>query len=657
MDNGRLDELFDRYLDRELSTLEEAELVHLLARPDCMAHWRRLASLEGKLQEELLESSFGGADKGKVDAPIADDSRSAILRRSLRRSDPRAAVSNAQPYWMAGFVAAVLLFAVLLLASLISSSSDPNPAHKASARRPTLLEPSELKEADGNQVQADAARRDQEARLEEIRRRREELGRLASRQDQDAAEQEKHQSEESQLAKDKERIEREMRDAIERAKTVRGPVPVEQKPSAPPGLPSIPSEVTTQAVVAGVEDVTGEASLVTKEGKVSLKAGANLLSGQGIETGGGKSRIVLRFVDRTQIQFGPNSSAGEIKAEKGKHLFVSQGTVRAVVVKQPKDEPLIFVTPHGEAKVLGTTLRLWVDPDPKKGTRLEVEEGKVELKNLAGKIVDVPAGNSAVAASGLDLVAAKVDSSAQVPRPGLALWLRADQGAVVRGSSVAAWTDHSGNNRHATQPLPACQPALVRGAVNGHPALRFDGVDDSLAFPCPVTGLTEMTIFLVAAALEDRTGGVNGSGNAALFWHEAENYGTVVVSPFQTKIRFFFGTGQRQAIFSYTRPSSLGQGYSLTTAIKNGTSALLFVNGQESLRVTGQVASIAQCDKIGQIGRGEGDVATNRQFPGQFEGWNYFSGEIAEIVVYARALPEAERTSVEQYLLGKYFSK
>jgi hypothetical protein len=40
MDNGRLDELFDRYLDRELSTLEEAELVHLLARPDCMAHCR-----------------------------------------------------------------------------------------------------------------------------------------------------------------------------------------------------------------------------------------------------------------------------------------------------------------------------------------------------------------------------------------------------------------------------------------------------------------------------------------------------------------------------------------------------------------------------------------------------------------------------------------
>jgi hypothetical protein len=65
--------------------------------------------------------------------------------------------------------------------------------------------------------------------------------------------------------------------------------------------------------------------------------------------------------------------------------------------------------------VVGTTLRLYVDPDPKKGTRLEVEEGKVELKNLAGKTVYVESGHYAVAGVGVELVTRKLES---IPAPG-----------------------------------------------------------------------------------------------------------------------------------------------------------------------------------------------------------------------------------------------
>jgi hypothetical protein len=63
---------------------------------------------------------------------------------------------------------------------------------------------------------------------------------------------------------------------------------------------------------------------------------------------------------------------------------------------------MIFATPHGDAKVLGTTLRLSVDP---KGARLDVEEGKVEFRNLAGKAVLVESGHYAVAAAGTEFVA------------------------------------------------------------------------------------------------------------------------------------------------------------------------------------------------------------------------------------------------------------
>jgi hypothetical protein len=150
---------------------------------------------------------------------------------------------------------------------------------------------------------------------------------------------------------------------------------------------------------------------------------------------------------------------------------------------------------------------------------------------------------------------------------------------------------------------------------------------------------------------------VNGAGNAALFWHEAENFGTVLLTPSPSRVRYFFGTGQNQAIFVYPRPAPIDRAYALTTALKSGPDAVLYVGGEEVFRQGGQKPEIAACEKVGQLGRGEGDKATNRQFQGQFEGWTYFAGDIAEVIVYSRALPPSERVPVEQYLLGKYFSK
>jgi hypothetical protein len=254
-----------------------------------------------------------------------------------------------------------------------------------------------------------------------------------------------------------------------------------------------------------------------------------------------------------------------------------------------------------------------------------------------------------VAAGGVELTA-KPDPSTDVPRRGLALWLRADQGVTQGAGTVSKWLDRSGNSRHAVQAVRIHQPTFVPNAIQGRPALRFDGVDDCLTFPCPVTGLPGMTIFLVAAVVEERTGEPYGAGKAAIYWKEMEPCGGVVVAPRPTKVNVYFGTGQGQDIFRTFRGMSLDRGYSLTTALKSGSDAVVFVNGRESLRVGGQNPAIAQCEKIGQLGRGEGDQ-------GQIEGWTYFSGEIAEVIVYTRALGESERTSVEQYLLSKYFPK
>lgn len=67
---------------------------------------------------------------------------------------------------------------------------------------------------------------------------------------------------------------------------------------------------------------------------------------------------------------------------------------------------------------------------------------------------------------------------AQAPAdiPGLLLWLDASEaGSIISdGGQVAEWRDKSGNNYHATQDNPDRRPVVEMGAIGGKPAVRFD---------------------------------------------------------------------------------------------------------------------------------------------------------------------------------------
>jgi hypothetical protein len=108
---------------------------------------------------------------------------------------------------------------------------------------------------------------------------------------------------------------------------------------------------------------------------------------------------VLLYPDKTRVEIDSDTEIEELKSEGGKSLFLAGGRIRAVVSKQPLDQPMICRAPQGDSTVLGTTLRIIVDK-AKASTRLEVEEGGVRMKNLAGKTVDVLTGHFAVAAAG-----------------------------------------------------------------------------------------------------------------------------------------------------------------------------------------------------------------------------------------------------------------
>src|SRR5207244_329187 len=99
------------------------------------------------------------------------------------------------------------------------------------------------------------------------------------------------------------------------------------------------------------------------------------------------------------------------------------GAVTARVAHQPLTAPMILTTPHAEVKVLGTTLKLTVEGDEKGSTRLEVSDGKVQIRRGDGKALEITAGHFTVASSGGDF--------ASKPLPVDEILLGAEQARLV----------------------------------------------------------------------------------------------------------------------------------------------------------------------------------------------------------------------------------
>jgi hypothetical protein len=252
----------------------------------------------------------------------------------------------------------------------------------------------------------------------------------------------------------------------------------------------------------------------------------------------------------------------------------------------------------------------------------------VVVRNVSGAVTSVVASLTVVAVS-------------SPSTNGLAVWLRADAGAVTSGSALTQWSDQSTNNRNATQGTASNRPTLVNGAINGLPAVRFDGVDDFLTFDLPVNGLGGISLFVVTANTQNQNGGPSGAERAALFWNENAGWGTLYLSPYQSSVSFRFGTTQPENGTNYVRSASIGSAFTLSTAIKNGTTDSLYVNGTQVVNAGGKLPTIAACQATGSLGRGYNDNT-------------YYAGDIAEVLIYNRALTTIERQQVEQLLISKY---
>ena len=246
-----------------------------------------------------------------------------------------------------------------------------------------------------------------------------------------------------------------------------------------------------------------------------------------------------------------------------------------------------------------------------------------------------------------NLVNIRIDSGAvpdpanQVPRSGLKEWLRADRvnitsGPVVALGNVISWPDQSGNGSDAVPPNPSLSPVSFKDGSHCKPVVSFNG-GQRLGFNLPVNGWTGMTVFMASQAYADAS---SSGTNQALLWNQTATGGATFFTPSQTHTYFRFGTTQTNNQPVYTRPFNIGGDFSVTTAIHNGSTDSLYVNGLLVLQQGGKFSSIAGASASATIGAGLSNTS--------------FTGNIGEILVYDRVLNRQEQETVEHYLMSKY---
>ncbi|MEL7531662.1 MAG: lamin tail domain-containing protein, partial [Bacteroidota bacterium] len=199
----------------------------------------------------------------------------------------------------------------------------------------------------------------------------------------------------------------------------------------------------------------------------------------------------------------------------------------------------------------------------------------------------------------------------------LALWLKADaDGFVFQDDSfrVKAWLDQSGQGITVEQSELSKMPKWYADSLNSNGVLAFDGVEDLLT----MTEITDIRTIFIVNRLNDPT----TQNNIPLLGHSSS---------------YDFHGGTNGRIFHSTHTNSVLQngdwrqdGVAFTDPNTTHTGEFSFI----SVVTTGNA-------KANQI-------VEDRNLS------RFWDGEMAEIIIYDRALTTAERNEVETYLNLKY---
>lgn len=217
---------------------------------------------------------------------------------------------------------------------------------------------------------------------------------------------------------------------------------------------------------------------------------------------------------------------------------------------------------------------------------------------------------------------------------GLSLWLKADAGVTAGGGLVGQWDDQSG---HGNNLIAGFQPLLVPDAVNGRPAVRFDGATTYMyAYSSPSLEITgDLSIFAVAT-----------------FSNLTSNTDGMIVSKTLVNIPAPFDYYVRAAGVQLYRGNGTTYGYSQGSTLPS----------EHIPHVLGVVMrDTSVTHRLDGLPNGSGSIATPIVDQGEplfigtrEDNTNHLNGDLAELVIFNAALSTNDIAALERYFGAKY---
>ncbi len=213
---------------------------------------------------------------------------------------------------------------------------------------------------------------------------------------------------------------------------------------------------------------------------------------------------------------------------------------------------------------------------------------------------------------------------------GLLLWLNADKLAGENQEPVSLFPDQSGKGNDAFQSDPNKKPILIKNAINGKSAVRFDGNSDQLDISGAKLNLSgAFDVFVVyrtlgTSPLIDQGVFGNGIGNHFQITHDRSS-----------TIYAYVGNGTNHLTNSL---ASLVPTY--TEWSWNGTKEFNSLVLWEKSYVMGQMTSM--------------EVVNNKSDYHIGVASAYWAGDLSEILLFDRVLTQTERKIIQLYFKEKY---
>jgi hypothetical protein len=379
------------------------------------------------------------------------------------------------------------------------------------------------------------------------------------------------------------------------------------------GLPAVQFDGTNDFLTTSLAQIAGNKSIFIVEKRTGTSLGTELASTSG--SGG-------NFLGDTYG--GGFESEGRIDVAQDMYLPAAQNHF---ILKS-----YIYNGTKGTLTVNGTSTTYGV-PDSAAGNYAISDPF---LFRFPGQIAEILIYNRAVSAvEQASITSYLTDKWAlqDTPPPvvaGLQLRLAADTIDTTNSSevsqqngnfTVASWPDSSGKGVQVTQSTPSAQPVYVPNAVYGQPAVQFSGSSNYLTSSLPqIAG--DKSIFVVEKRADNglrcelsSSSLTSGFFLGNVYNASAESVGRLYVA-------------QDMSLPGYVN------GYILKSFIRSGGTCTLNVNDTSA---TAQVPDAAS---------GNYSISDAGTF--------HFSGQIAEMLIYNRAVSGSEQQLIEDYLSQKY---